>query len=69
MDAVSALETRAVLRLRLEDGDRVIAQAQAAGQDIGALEDHWIRLLHEYEQTFTRDISRQQDEIEVPRAS
>jgi len=36
---------------RLEDGDRKIAEARQSGSDVSRLEQHWIRLLREYEAT------------------
>ena len=37
------------LSRRLEDGDRRIAKAERAGQDVAAWESFWIELLQEYE--------------------
>jgi hypothetical protein len=65
---MSTIAERAELAMRLEDGERVIAQAQAAGQDISALEAHWIRMLRQYEQACREDdISpAEQDEEAMP---
>ena len=39
----------ASLQRRLEEGWDLIEAAHARGEDIRTLEDHWIRLLHQYE--------------------
>ena len=40
---------RRTLERRLDDGYRGIEEALRAGQDVGAWEDFWIRLLRDYE--------------------
>lgn len=40
----------ASLQRRLEEGWDLIEAAHARGEDVRLLEDHWIRLLHQYEQ-------------------
>ncbi len=44
-------EQRDELIRRLEDGDRKIAMALSAGNDVRQLESLWIKLLREYEAT------------------
>jgi hypothetical protein len=43
-----------LLEMRLEDGYRKIERAVARGEDVSRWEDHWIRLLREYEQLYAR---------------
>lgn len=47
--AISLLEKRKALELRLEDGYRRIDEAQAQGKDVDNWETFWISLLREYE--------------------
>lgn len=45
----------ASLQHRLEEGWDLIEAAHARGEDIRTLEDHWIRLLHQYERVCEQD--------------
>lgn len=44
------------LQTRLETGEMKIRRMEKEGEDVTALEDHWINLLHEYERAITTEI-------------
>lgn len=50
LDFISQLEQR------LEHGDRIIRQLEAAGKPTGSHVQYWLKLLEEYEQAYQSDL-------------
>lgn len=48
------IKQRDELVARLEKGDQLIESNRRLGQDVGQLEDHWIKLLRQYERICDR---------------
>ncbi|MGI8547735.1 MAG: hypothetical protein ACR2M1_10425 [Gemmatimonadaceae bacterium] len=51
-----ALIAAITLRTRLEAGEMKIARIEKDGEDVTALEDFWVDLLHEYERAEDREV-------------